>query len=104
MYSAFPGITASPISFLSMTGVCGLSLTDGKILFTRRQTCSLYLVLCLAGIVGWSADSVDMLTNALQFRSQPGTDFFVLSVCCCVQFLASLCYQEYSCVYHTWGS
>ena len=40
-----------------------------------------------------------VLTNALRVRSQPGTDYFVLSVCCCVRFLASLCYQEYSCMY-----
>ena len=40
-----PGIAASPISLLSMGGVCGRSLTDGKILFTGRQRCSLYLVL-----------------------------------------------------------
>ena len=37
----FPGIAAS----MSMEGVCGRSLTAGKILFTGRQTCSLYLVL-----------------------------------------------------------
>ena len=30
---------------LSMTGVCGRSLTAGKIILTGRQTCSLYLVL-----------------------------------------------------------
>ena len=42
-----PGIAASPISLLSMGGVCGRSLTAGKILFTGRQTCSLYLVLWL---------------------------------------------------------
>ena len=30
-----------------MGGVCGRSLTEGKILFTGRQTCSLYLVLWL---------------------------------------------------------
>ena len=41
------GIAASPISLLSMGGVCGRSLTAGKILFTGRQTCSLYLVLGL---------------------------------------------------------
>ena len=52
---------------------------------------------------GWHS-GLYMLTNALQVRSQPGTDLFVLSVSCCEQFLASLCYQEYSCVYHTWGS
>ena len=49
MYSAFPenGI-ASPISLLYMGGVCGRSLTPGKILFTGRQRCSLYLALwCL---------------------------------------------------------
>ena len=40
-----PGIAASPISLLSMGGVCGRSLAAGKILFTGRQTCSLYLVL-----------------------------------------------------------
>ena len=28
--------------------------------------------------------------------SQPGTGYFVLSVCCCVLFLASLCFQEHS--------
>ena len=42
-----------------------------------------------------------MLSNALYVRSQPGMDYFVLSVCCCVRFLALLCYQKYSCVYHT---
>ena len=48
MYSAIPGnCSASPISLLSMGGVCGRSLTAGKILFTGRQTCSLYLVLWL---------------------------------------------------------
>ena len=40
-----PGSAASPISLLSMGGVCGRSLTVGKIIFTGRQTCSLYLVL-----------------------------------------------------------
>ena len=45
------GIAASPISLLSMGGVCGRSLTAGKILFTGRQTCSLYLVLWLCGWV-----------------------------------------------------
>ena len=40
-----PGIAASPISLLSMGGVCGR-----KILFTGRQTCSLYLVLWLCGL------------------------------------------------------
>ena len=44
-----PGIAASPIFLLSMGGVCGRSLTAGKILFTGRQTCSLYLVLWLCG-------------------------------------------------------
>ena len=41
------GIAASPISLLSMGGVCGRSLTAGKILSAGRQTCSLYLVLWL---------------------------------------------------------
>ena len=48
-----PGIAASPISLLSMGGVCGRSLTPGKILFTGRQTCSLYLVLWLCGAEWW---------------------------------------------------
>ena len=42
-----PGVAASPISLLSMGGVSGRSLTVEKILFTGRQTCSLYLVLWL---------------------------------------------------------
>ena len=41
------GIAVSPISLLSMGGVCGRSLMAGKILFSGRQTCSLYLVLWL---------------------------------------------------------
>ena len=41
--------SVSYISFVygSTGGVCGRSLTAGKILFTGRQTCSLYLVLWL---------------------------------------------------------
>ena len=51
MCSAFPGnCSVSYLSFLSMRGVCGRSLTAGKILFTERQTCSLYLVLWLCGV------------------------------------------------------
>ena len=46
-----PGIVASPISLLSMGGVCGRSLTAGKILFTGKKTCSLYLVLWLCGSI-----------------------------------------------------
>ena len=53
-----------------------------------------------SGFVSWLSS---MLTNALQFRSQSGMDYFVLSVCCCVWFLASLCYQEYSCMYSYMG-
>ena len=47
MYSAFPGngIAASPISLLSMGGVCGWSLTAGKILFGGRKTCSLFSIM-----------------------------------------------------------
>ena len=37
------------LSLLSMGGVCRRSLTAGKILFTRRQICSLYLLLWLCG-------------------------------------------------------
>ena len=40
-----PWIAVSPISLLSMGEVCGRSLTAMKILFTGRQTCTLYLVL-----------------------------------------------------------
>ena len=39
----------SLIGYDSIGGVCGRSLTAGKILFTGRQTCSLYLVLRLCG-------------------------------------------------------
>ena len=45
------GIAASPISLLSMGGVCGRSLTAGKILFTGGQTCCLYLVLWLCASI-----------------------------------------------------
>ena len=48
-----PGIAASPISLLSMGGVCGRSLMPVKILFSGRQTCSLYLVLWLSGVINW---------------------------------------------------
>ena len=37
----------SLIGYGSTGGVCGRSLTDGKILFTGRQTCSSYLALWL---------------------------------------------------------
>ena len=40
------------IGYGSTGGVCGRSLTAGKILFTGRQTCSLYLVLWLCDSVG----------------------------------------------------
>ena len=40
-----------------------------------------------------------MLVNAIYLRSHPRTDFFVLCACCCVRFLASLCYQEYLCIH-----
>ena len=39
----------SLVGYGSTGGVCGRSLTEGKILFTGRQTCSLYLVLWLCG-------------------------------------------------------
>ena len=41
----------SLIGYGSSGGVCGRSLTAGKILFTGRQTCSLYLVLWLCGVL-----------------------------------------------------
>ena len=56
MYSAFPGnCSVSYLSF-SMGGVCRRSLTAGKILFTGRQTCSLYLVL-------WLCAKIPMMAN-----------------------------------------
>ena len=51
-------ISAAPISLLSMGGVCGRSLTARKILFTGRQTWSLYLVLWLCG---WYQHVIEML-------------------------------------------
>ena len=33
---------------MSMGGVCGRSLTGGKILFTGRQTCSLFSIMTLS--------------------------------------------------------
>ena len=45
------------------------------------------------GLMRWLSS---MLTNALYFRSQAGKEKFVLSVCCCVRFLALLCNQEHS--------
>ena len=68
----------------------------------RRQVLFLcvyifYVMPCWhSGLVSWLSS---MLTNALYVRSQPGTVYFVLSVCCCVWLLASLCYQQYSCMY-----
>ena len=40
----------SLIGYSSTGGVCGRSLTAGEILFTGRQTCSLYLILWLCGL------------------------------------------------------
>ena len=40
----------SLIGYGSTGGVCGRSLTAGKILFSGRQTCSLYLILWLCGL------------------------------------------------------
>ena len=60
------GIAASPISLLSMGGVCWRSLTAGKILFTGRQTCSLYLVLWLWGL------------NTFECRTQKGNQRMIV--------------------------
>ena len=49
-----------------------------------------------SGIMRWLSS---MLANTEAYSEvwfQPGTDNFVLSVCCRVWFLASLCYQDYS--------
>ena len=47
-------------------------------------------------LTNFSRSSFLQICSRLMVQSQPGTDYFVLSVCCCVRFLASLCYQEYS--------
>ena len=62
-----PRISASIISLLSMGGVCVQSLTARKILFTGRQTCSLYFVLWLCGrlYLRWSARVAQFLFNQL---------------------------------------
>ena len=61
-----------------------------------------YNSICFSFMPGWHSVLMrwlsSMLTNALYVRSQPGTDYFVMSLCCCVWLLASLCYQEYSCM------
>ena len=62
------GIAASPISLLSMVGVCGRSLTAGKILFTGRQTCSFYSVLWLCA------------TDALKPYREPPISFDVYAI------------------------
>ena len=79
MYS--PGIAASPISVLSIGGVCGRSLTAGKILFTGRQTCSLYLVLWLCALRysgsssnwAWSTKNVFKVYFIFQWYIRYGT-------------------------------
>ena len=70
-----PGIGASPISLLSMGGVCGRRLTAGKILFTGRQTCSLYLVLWLCGSVFKGCVSVNMCYCSLSSNSCISTEY-----------------------------
>ena len=62
-----PGIAASPISLLSMGGVCGRSLTAGKILFTGRQTCSLYLVLYSVALDCLTRHRPQLLISYLQY-------------------------------------
>ena len=64
MYSAFLGNCS--VSYFSF--VCGRSLTAGKILFTGRQTCSLYLVLYMTlygcyGYFFWEAEFNDKCKN-----------------------------------------
>ena len=54
----------SLIGYGSTGGVCGRSLTAGKILFTGRQTWSLYLVLWLCGVI--------------QYRKKPHQDCLAL--------------------------
>ena len=61
----------SLIGYDSTGGVCGRSLTAGKILFTGRQTCSLYLVLwlCAKTITGHSSHNILMLTIDFLLRN-----------------------------------
>ena len=64
----FPGnCNVSYLSFVygSTGGACGRSLTAGKILFTGRQTCSLYLVLWLCDICSVLCTHISVL-----FRSK----------------------------------
>ena len=70
-----PGIAASPISLLSMGGVCGRSLTAGKIRFTGRQTCSLYLVLWLCDM----AQQFNSMKCCAMYRRQ--TSCPIVTIC-----------------------
>ena len=87
-----PGIAASPISLLSMGGVCGRSLQAEKILFTGRQTCSLYLVLWLCGEAtskgGWQPFFV--LSGWLHFYFLDNVSISVSSMNCIYQIFCSL--------------
>ena len=68
--------SASPISLLSMGRVCGWSLMAGKILFTGRQICSLYLVLCLCGTIPFTSL---FQTNETLFQT-PAIEFQTLAI------------------------
>ena len=65
------GPRGSQLSFIygSSSGVSGRSLTAGKILFTGRQKCSLYLVLWLCGQINRVIYFVSDLICATIFRN-----------------------------------
>ena len=75
------------LSLLSMGGVCGRSLSAGKILFAGRQTCSLYLVLwlcvlfCRFQIFGLACDNARALCGGKIARAEP-VGCFVYKVSC----------------------
>ena len=65
----------------------------------RVSNNQVYILAC-----AWLAHILcNALTYALFVRSHPGTINFVLSVYCCVGFLASLCYHQYLCLYSCMG-
>ena len=50
-----------------------------------------------------TSDSVVCWLMHSRFAPNQGRITFLVSVCCCVWLLASLCYQEYSCIYSYMG-
>ena len=77
-----------------------LNLHPKKYIFKKKLLLNANLIEnSQSGEVTWKSNYKGLdntLNEVTQFRSQPGTDNFVLSVGCGVRFLASLCYQEHS--------